>query len=254
MVEREGIRVSLVTAFHATPSFVFHCSSLHTEPTLIHRATSTQRFRARPRSILIGFPTSLTEQRFKHTGEMDRPGERNTRETTLPFVEIDPMTVLEMEPSKFRFARHANRHRLGSQCPARKEGVEGTTMTLPSITISINNPDEEPPPALKGHPGKHLILHFHDISQANSPSSQLAGFLPPEQQDVQHIIKFAEDMDSSSEVLCHCAAGISRSSAAALIIIASKLEPGTVSPSRPSSTPTPSWWGSPIGNSATMGS
>ena len=120
-------------------------------------------------------------------------------------------------------------------------------MTLPSITISsfdhaesllatigeqfthvisINNPDTKPPRPLPAHQGEHLILYFHDIS---SLSSRLAGFQKPGRQDVERIIKFAEGIGSSSEVLIHCAAGISRSSAAALTVIASKLEPSTVS-------------------------
>lgn len=91
--------------------------------------------------------------------------------------------------------------------------------------VSINNPDDLPPPPLRKHPGKHLILNFHDISQESSSASQLAGFVAPQRQDVQRIIDFTETLEDQSEVLCHCAAGISRSSAAALILIASKLDP-----------------------------
>ena len=123
--------------------------------------------------------------------------------------------------------------------------VEKKTMTLPSLTISsydhaenllstigdrfthvisINDPEEPPPSPLQKHQGTHLILHFHDISEARFA---LGGYTMPERQDVQRIIKFAEDLDSSSEVLVHCAAGISRSSAAALTVLASKLEPNS---------------------------
>ena len=90
--------------------------------------------------------------------------------------------------------------------------------------ISINNPGEEPPKPLENHPGKHLILHFHDISV--NPGK--GNFTTPGLDHVKAIIKFAETMDSNSNVLSHCAAGISRSSAAALIIIASKMEVSSI--------------------------
>lgn len=115
-------------------------------------------------------------------------------------------------------------------------------MTLPSITIasyqfaydllassisskfshviSINNPGEEPPRPLRVHDGKHLILAFHDITDPPS-----GGMVPPAREDVAKILAFAEGIEEADEVLVHCAAGISRSSAAALAIIASKLEP-----------------------------
>lgn len=115
-------------------------------------------------------------------------------------------------------------------------------MTLPSITIasyqfaydllasavsskfthviSINNPGEEPPRSLKAHQGQHLLLAFHDITDPPS-----GGMVPPSRKDVEKILAFAENIEPEHEVLVHCAAGISRSSAAALAIIASKLEP-----------------------------
>jgi predicted protein tyrosine phosphatase len=101
----------------------------------------------------------------------------------------------------------------------------GSTVGLQfSHVISINNPDTAPPGPLEDHPGKHLVLHFHDISV--NPGK--GNFTTPGLDHVRSIIKFAEDMTSSSNVLCHCAAGISRSSAAALIIIASKMEVSSI--------------------------
>lgn len=87
--------------------------------------------------------------------------------------------------------------------------------------ISINNPGEVPPPPLQHHLGRHLILYFHDITDPPSPG----GFVPPSTEDVRKILAFAKRIKEQDEVLVHCAAGISRSSAAALAIIASKLEP-----------------------------
>jgi len=90
--------------------------------------------------------------------------------------------------------------------------------------ISINNPESEPPKPLENHPGKHLVLHFHDISV--NPGK--GNFTNPGRDHVKAIIEFAKDIDEDSEVMCHCAAGISRSSAAALIIIASKMEVSSI--------------------------
>lgn len=116
-------------------------------------------------------------------------------------------------------------------------------MTLPNITIaswelaqdllgssvggkfqhvvSINNPGERPPRSLRDHPGRHLVLHFHDITDPPSPD----GFTPPSRDDVRAVLDFARDIEEGHDVLVHCGAGISRSSAAALAIVASKLEP-----------------------------
>ena len=86
--------------------------------------------------------------------------------------------------------------------------------------ISINNPGEDPPRPLKAHKGQHLLLAFHDITDPPS-----GGMVPPSREDVEKILAFAEDIEGKHNVLVHCAAGISRSSAAALAIIASKLNP-----------------------------
>jgi len=101
------------------------------------------------------------------------------------------------------------------------EGILGSRIG-PQFThvVSINNPEEGPPAPLEKHPGKHLVLHFHDISV--NPGK--GDFTKPGRDHVKAIIKFAKDIDEDSEVLCHCAAGISRSSAAALIILATKMK------------------------------
>jgi len=92
--------------------------------------------------------------------------------------------------------------------------------------VSINDPDRAPPGPLLHHEGAHLVLSFHDISD---PDPRLVGMAAPKSQDVECIIEFAAGIHEGSEVLCHCAAGISRSSAAALTILASKLEPSSIS-------------------------
>jgi predicted protein tyrosine phosphatase len=66
-------------------------------------------------------------------------------------------------------------------------------------------------------------LYFDDVP-ADYPQLRA-----PQKQDVQEILDFAEKIPSSSEVLIHCRAGISRSSAAALALYASRLPPSVES-------------------------
>lgn len=86
--------------------------------------------------------------------------------------------------------------------------------------ISINDPETRPPETLAGHSARSLVLHFHDIIE-----SRRNCLTAPSQDDVRQIIRFAHSIDAEHEVLIHCAAGISRSSAAALTVLASKLKP-----------------------------
>jgi predicted protein tyrosine phosphatase len=87
--------------------------------------------------------------------------------------------------------------------------------------ISINGVGHKPPGPLRHHPSDQLVLEFDDLGSLNFKGN----FQAPGIEHVQKIIDFAQGIDPSSEVMCHCAAGISRSSAAALTIIASKLAP-----------------------------
>jgi predicted protein tyrosine phosphatase len=105
------------------------------------------------------------------------------------------------------------------------QGVLSHPVAGPKIThvISINNPGSSPPPALASHHGRHLVLKFHDLSK---PSRELKS---PTQSDVGRILEFGREIGGAHRVLVHCAAGISRSSAAALAIIASKMVPSSKS-------------------------
>lgn len=89
--------------------------------------------------------------------------------------------------------------------------------------VSINNPGTRPPAPLQDHDGEHLVLHVWD---------DVTGDDVPGRDTVQAIIDFASSMTDDSKIICHCAAGISRSSAAALTILASKVEPSAVSAMR----------------------
>jgi len=83
--------------------------------------------------------------------------------------------------------------------------------------VSIGEPREELPAGYE-NVARRLRLHFADT---------VAGELSPTKEDVERIVELAETMRSSSgRILVHCAAGISRSSAAALIMHAVWLGPG----------------------------
>lgn len=85
--------------------------------------------------------------------------------------------------------------------------------------ISINDGDDHPPRVVQNRPGRNLILRFHDITHEDED------LVPPCGNDVAKIISFADGIQPQETVLVHCNAGISRSSAAALTVIASMLEP-----------------------------
>lgn len=88
-----------------------------------------------------------------------------------------------------------------------------------SHVVSINDPEKDPPRALNRHRGKHLVMHFHD-AVVSRPRLVL-----PAREHVRGLLRFVRPLDDRHEILVHCAAGVSRSSAAVLTIIASKLEP-----------------------------
>lgn len=94
--------------------------------------------------------------------------------------------------------------------------------------ISINNPDEEPPRTIGDHPGRHLFLEFHDVTREHTWGDAT----PPTRRHLERVVEFAGGILPDEPVLVHCAAGVSRSSAAALAVIASRLEPSEASATR----------------------
>jgi predicted protein tyrosine phosphatase len=84
----------------------------------------------------------------------------------------------------------------------------------PSRILSIAEPGfRNPTPAGIG-PDRHLHLHFDDIPEP------IPGYLAPSERHVASIIDLAADLADTDRILVHCQAGISRSSAAALIMLA----------------------------------
>lgn len=85
--------------------------------------------------------------------------------------------------------------------------------------VSISDPKDGPPREVESHHGRKLVLVFDDYSD---PAS---GIVLPSQNDVERVVEFSKGIRPGEYVLCHCNAGISRSSAAALAIIAARMNP-----------------------------
>jgi len=98
-------------------------------------------------------------------------------------------------------------------------GAAGVTHVL-----SILDPDWPDPPAFAAFaPHRRLALRFHDIIE---PASDR---LPPSREDVAQLLAFGRELSAAagSHLLVHCHAGVSRSTAAAALILAQ------ASPDRP---------------------
>jgi predicted protein tyrosine phosphatase len=90
--------------------------------------------------------------------------------------------------------------------------------------LSILDPGwPEPEPLRSFEVNRRLKLHFHDVIESRP------GWIAPEGWDVELLLAFGRDLDAAWEphLLIHCHAGVSRSTAAATLIMAQAL------PSRP---------------------
>jgi predicted protein tyrosine phosphatase len=61
--------------------------------------------------------------------------------------------------------------------------------------------------------GNHLKLRFHDIADP------MPGMVAPREDHLATIIEFAERWDQAGAMIIHCYAGVSRSTAAALVVL-----------------------------------
>lgn len=88
-----------------------------------------------------------------------------------------------------------------------------------SHVLSILDP-HYPPPAAIGSFGEHkrLEVRFHDVIE------NIPGFTPPERNDVEQVLAFGreliQDTNGQAHLLVHCHMGISRSTAAMILILA----------------------------------
>lgn len=88
--------------------------------------------------------------------------------------------------------------------------------------ISINDQDDQPPVGVGLFDGPRCILHFDDVPRPVE-NAHSHGLKPPHPADMRRILDFALVFDEHSHVLVHCAQGRSRSPAAALAILASRV-------------------------------
>jgi predicted protein tyrosine phosphatase len=106
-------------------------------------------------------------------------------------------------------------------CPL--EALEPALARLnPTHVVSLLSPDAERPACL-AHPQHRrvLALAFHDIAEERDP------LVAPQEADIAALIALLDGADSSSVVLFHCWAGVSRSTAAAYIAACVQEGPGS---------------------------
>ncbi len=90
--------------------------------------------------------------------------------------------------------------------------VAGAERVKPRHLISLTDPGT-PAPVVPGLEHKqHLKLTFHDIDVPRPDS------IAPQKEHIEQIIAFATDWDRQHPLLVHCHAGVSRSTAAAIIV------------------------------------
>ena len=87
--------------------------------------------------------------------------------------------------------------------------------------LSILDPQTPVPRAFERYAAlrRHWVLRFHDVSAA------IGDARPPEQADVEQILAFAAELQDGApkaHLLVHCHAGVSRSTAAAAILLAQR--------------------------------
>jgi predicted protein tyrosine phosphatase len=83
--------------------------------------------------------------------------------------------------------------------------------------LSILDPGwPEPEPLSIFDVNRRLKLHFHDVIEPNP------GLIPPQRWDVEVLLAFGRDLVASRDthLLIHCHAGVSRSTAAAALVMA----------------------------------
>lgn len=86
-----------------------------------------------------------------------------------------------------------------------------TALHRPSYIVSLLSPSS-PPESWPTPDGEHLRLAFHDIAAPRG------GLVAPSTEQVAELLAFAARWDATRPLLVHCWAGVSRSTAAALII------------------------------------
>jgi len=91
----------------------------------------------------------------------------------------------------------------------------------PSHLVTLLSPEHmiETPEGIEA--ARHLKLGLNDVAEA------WASDVPPGQQHVDELLEFGRGWDGISPMLVHCWAGISRSTAAAYILLCDRMGPGS---------------------------
>jgi predicted protein tyrosine phosphatase len=84
----------------------------------------------------------------------------------------------------------------------------------PKYVVSLLPPDQQPPTPPTIAPAHHHRVEIHDVT------GPMGDAIVPTREHVATLVEFLRRCDPDAAVLIHCAAGISRSPAAALIALA----------------------------------
>ena len=101
-----------------------------------------------------------------------------------------------------------------SLADARRE-LDG--ITGEKALVSIGSPESRRPDGFEPSNPLHLRLQFDDVT-SETPSLRSEPVSPPRPHHIEQLIDLADKLLSAPLVYCHCAAGISRSTAAAFIL------------------------------------
>lgn len=92
----------------------------------------------------------------------------------------------------------------------------------PRWLVSLGAPETTPPEGWAAFArARKLRLWFDDIDRPGHP-----WYIPPSEEHVADLLRFGEQIDHG-QVLVHCAAGISRSTASAFTLLTQALGPGS---------------------------
>lgn len=91
--------------------------------------------------------------------------------------------------------------------------------------VSIGAPNADEPDGFDPANPLHVRLTFDDVT-ASTARLHTGDVRPPEREDIRKLLERADDLLDSGYVYCHCAAGISRSTAAAFILQCLVRSPG----------------------------
>jgi predicted protein tyrosine phosphatase len=81
--------------------------------------------------------------------------------------------------------------------------------------VSINDTNSRPPYHVRQFRGPKLVLSFDDVEHPESAAKH--GYFPPLKGEVAELVDFLRRIKRDGVMVCHCHAGVSRSSAAAMI-------------------------------------